>query len=372
MKNRCWKIFGLVGLMALSTLNVSMAAEVKGKITKVSAKTVTATLTQQSMARIGNEATIALWIEGVGEIPIKGTWLVKSVSGSKAVLMPRSDDNAQPLVGQRVTIANTDHIVATPTPSKPPPRKKPVSQPNIRYIQERLITLGYKAGSTDGAMGPRTRQAIRDYQSDNGLHIDGRASIALQKSLKTGKKKRITLLDRDAPVIPLSGVGDIDNRPSDVIMQEADDYYFGMNGKQLNYGKSLELNRIVAERGHPDALYDVGVAYAFGNGITKDINIARGYFQQSAAKGNSRAAFNMAAIYKKGLGVKKDYNIAMGYMLDAVKGGDVETYYGMGNFYYLGIGVKASREQAVFWYLKGARADDKNCQEQLKKMGIKW
>ena len=46
----------------------------------------------------------------------------------------------------------------------------------IRAIQETLNEKGFKAGPADGAMGPRTRGAIRDYQRKAGLPVDGVAS----------------------------------------------------------------------------------------------------------------------------------------------------------------------------------------------------
>lgn len=46
-------------------------------------------------------------------------------------------------------------------------------------VQSRLNALGYKAGRVDGLMGPRTRAAIRAFQRDNGLLVDGEATPAL-------------------------------------------------------------------------------------------------------------------------------------------------------------------------------------------------
>lgn len=46
----------------------------------------------------------------------------------------------------------------------------------IRAIQETLNEKGFTAGPVDGAMGPRTRSAIRDYQRKAGLPVDGVAS----------------------------------------------------------------------------------------------------------------------------------------------------------------------------------------------------
>ncbi|MCM8794394.1 MAG: peptidoglycan-binding protein [Candidatus Omnitrophica bacterium] len=42
-----------------------------------------------------------------------------------------------------------------------------------RNIQTALKAAGYYDGPVDGKIGPKTRQAIRDFQRDNGLKTDG-------------------------------------------------------------------------------------------------------------------------------------------------------------------------------------------------------
>jgi peptidoglycan hydrolase-like protein with peptidoglycan-binding domain len=43
----------------------------------------------------------------------------------------------------------------------------------VRQIQSGLSRLGYDPGPADGRVGPRTRSAIRQYQQDNKLLVDG-------------------------------------------------------------------------------------------------------------------------------------------------------------------------------------------------------
>lgn len=54
----------------------------------------------------------------------------------------------------------------------------------IRGIQEELAAHGYAPGPADGILGPRTRGAIRTYQRDAGLPVDGRATKELLDHLK--------------------------------------------------------------------------------------------------------------------------------------------------------------------------------------------
>jgi len=53
----------------------------------------------------------------------------------------------------------------------------------IKLVQERLAELGYDPGPVDGIVGPRTRAAIREFQADVGLPVDGHVSDGLHEAL---------------------------------------------------------------------------------------------------------------------------------------------------------------------------------------------
>ena len=54
----------------------------------------------------------------------------------------------------------------------------------VRDIQSGLQRLGYDTGAADGHMGPKTSAAIRKYQQDNGLAVDGQPSQAVLDSIR--------------------------------------------------------------------------------------------------------------------------------------------------------------------------------------------
>lgn len=54
----------------------------------------------------------------------------------------------------------------------------------VTGVQARLNNLGYEAGPAEGIVGPRTQAAIRAFQRDNDLPLDGVASAQLQQKLK--------------------------------------------------------------------------------------------------------------------------------------------------------------------------------------------
>ncbi|GMQ75785.1 MAG: hypothetical protein BMS9Abin01_1043 [Gammaproteobacteria bacterium] len=54
----------------------------------------------------------------------------------------------------------------------------------VTDIQRMLTELGYRPGAVDGSVGERTRQAIRRYQSNTGLTVDGHPSESLRQHLR--------------------------------------------------------------------------------------------------------------------------------------------------------------------------------------------
>jgi peptidoglycan hydrolase-like protein with peptidoglycan-binding domain len=49
----------------------------------------------------------------------------------------------------------------------------------VADVQNELSRLGYDPGPVDGQYGPQTRTAIKTYQEDYNLVVDGRASKPL-------------------------------------------------------------------------------------------------------------------------------------------------------------------------------------------------
>ncbi len=52
-----------------------------------------------------------------------------------------------------------------------------------REIQTALKNAGYYTGNIDGVMGPKTKQAVMDFQSAKGLKVDGVVGSQTSKAL---------------------------------------------------------------------------------------------------------------------------------------------------------------------------------------------
>ena len=60
-----------------------------------------------------------------------------------------------------------------------------VDPATVREVQDGLAQRGYDVGPVDGRLGPRTKAAIREYEQQNGLPVDGLASGSLRDHLQS-------------------------------------------------------------------------------------------------------------------------------------------------------------------------------------------
>ncbi len=60
---------------------------------------------------------------------------------------------------------------------------QPANEAAVARVQAGLNKLGYDPGQVDGSMGPRTDSAIRAYQSDHKLLVDGRPTYELAQHI---------------------------------------------------------------------------------------------------------------------------------------------------------------------------------------------
>eukprot|EP00960_Hanusia_phi_P014636 432617-Hanusia_phi.AAC.1 len=118
----------------------------------------------------------------------------------------------------------------------------------------------------------------------------------------------------------------------------------------------LSLDALVkkAEEGDVHSKFLLGSAYLKGQlGAKKDLEKARGMFEQAAAEEHKQSLFNLGVMYLEGLGVSSDAVKAASLFQRASALGVAEAQYNLGNLYHTGTGVdrdvKAAAEQASEW-----------------------
>jgi hypothetical protein len=82
--------------------------------------------------------------------------------------------------GREVVLARCVSVDGTPEPVDAPP----LSNALVLLIQTHLDTLGFDPGRADGLIGPRTRDAIRRFQTDRGIEPTGAITFDLLDRLR--------------------------------------------------------------------------------------------------------------------------------------------------------------------------------------------
>jgi peptidoglycan hydrolase-like protein with peptidoglycan-binding domain len=95
--------------------------------------------------------------------------------------------------------ANRPTIATTQTAPAATPASAPYS---LRNVQVALNQLGYPVGTPDGVIGPKSRSAIRAFQTDSSLPASGEPSLALYDKLQEAIAKRSAQAKPAEPTSP--------------------------------------------------------------------------------------------------------------------------------------------------------------------------
>jgi len=96
--------------------------------------------------------------------------IITELEGLKTI-SPQLKETEKPLTPQVIKASNQETANKEVLPSKNISGYKP----SIRDIQLALKNAGFYKGALDGKFGPRTKVAIKDFQRDNNLKVDGSA-----------------------------------------------------------------------------------------------------------------------------------------------------------------------------------------------------
>ena len=91
-------------------------------------------------------------------------------------------------------------------------------------------------------------------------------------------------------------------------------YFYGLYGLPKNSAKAMKLLRKAGKVGYNV----IGVAYDYGDGVERDENIARHYYELAAIEGDSTARHNLGASERNA----GNYDKALKHFMIAARGGD--------------------------------------------------
>jgi len=128
---------------------------------------------------------------------------------------------------------------------------------------------------------------------------------------------------------------------------------------------SIDSLRKKAEAGDAKSQYNLGVCYANGEGVEKDVTEAAKWFRKAADQGFAQAQFQLSAYYYTGTGVQKDIVEAVQWTRKAADQGFVQAQLVVGMCYRDGTGVQKDLVEASKWFRMAADQGDATAQFNL-------
>jgi len=111
-------------------------------------------------------------------------------------------------------------------------------------------------------------------------------------------------------------------------------YHLGCVFNGINGYEAIKLFRMAADLDHAGAQFNLGNAYANGNVVKKDKNVATKWFRLAAENGNAYLNYEIAMIFEYGFIVNKDQNEALKLFCIAAENGDARIQKPIGDYFY--------------------------------------
>ena len=123
----------------------------------------------------------------------------------------------------------------------------------------------------------------------------------------------------------------------------------GTQVSDVNRQLSQVSDTLAANKGEPTAQNNLGVLYANGTGVPKDLAEGVKWYRKAADQGSALAETNLAGLYSSGHGVTQSDGDAAALYRQAAEQGYPPAQYFLGVHYAEGKGVPRDYAQAYFW-----------------------
>lgn len=138
---------------------------------------------------------------------------------------------------------------------------------------------------------------------------------------------------------------------------------------QWNFRKALSYFCKAAEKGHNEAIFQVGYLSMFGMPqIAQNVSKAVECFKMSANSGLIIAKYYLAECYFSGIGIEKNEKLAIELFQETLKFGYVWSADRLSDIYKYGLGIQSSKEKALEYNSYARQAKLPNA--EIKYLGL--
>ena len=151
----------------------------------------------------------------------------------------------------------------------------------------------------------------------------------------------------------------------------AQDYDAGLKAAQAgDFQTALKEWKPLADQGHADAQYNLGLMYDYGRGVVEDDAEAVRWFRLAADQGHAYAQLSLGVMYADGRGVPEDDAEAVRWLRLAADQGLAGAQHRLGLMYANGRGVLQDNVTAHMWFnIAGANGAEDGRDDREK---IEW
>ena len=137
--------------------------------------------------------------------------------------------------------------------------------------------------------------------------------------------------------------------------------------KRGDYRAAFREWKVAADKGQPEAQFDLGLLYAKGLGVQRDLQVAQQWYEAAAAQGNAQAEYSLAQMYAQGWGIPANDDSALRWMQMA-DGSNNDNQVDLGWLAIEGYGVATDYTKAAYWYRLAADQGHAEAQFDLARL----
>lgn len=134
---------------------------------------------------------------------------------------------------------------------------------------------------------------------------------------------------------------------------------------------NAEISELQANalKGDVAAQVKLGKAYMYGDGLSKNDELAAKWFRKAADQGDASAEDQLGNMYRSGIGVARDKEEAVRWYMKASRHGSATGMFNLGTCFYNGDGVGSNEYTAYLWFLLAQDAGEPAVEDAVKRSG---
>ena len=145
--------------------------------------------------------------------------------------------------------------------------------------------------------------------------------------------------------------------------------------EESKFEEALALIKPLAETGHANAQYQMGLMHTWGVGVAQDETLAQKWYAEAfermliaANGGDGDSMADLGLMLDEGQGVDRDVEAALEWLTKGVEVNNASAIAYMGDMYLYGHGVPTSVSEAQNWYRQSAGLGNDYALTMLKRL----